>query len=67
MAQCNDGLCQDCIYGSQPWGYFPIFCVHGKRTKTLWREKTACADFERAPEPPEPPKQVPWQVIKCNG
>lgn len=61
-------LCLNCIYGGQPYGYFPIVCVHGKRVKEMWHEVFRCKHFERCPEPPElklpeVPKQKPWQVI----
>ena len=31
-------LCLNCIYGSQPYGYFPIVCVHGKKSKDMYHE-----------------------------
>lgn len=45
-------LCIDCLYGSQPYGYFPIVCVHGKRSKDMWREVFTCRHFERCPDQP---------------
>lgn len=62
----EDGLCQDCVYGSQPHGYFPIFCVHGKRTKELWHEVFKCKHFEKCPDFPEPEKMKPFEVIKTK-
>jgi len=56
-------LCLDCIYSSQPYGYFPIVCVQGKRIKEMWHEVYTCKHREKCPEPP---KQIPWQVIICN-
>ena len=53
-------ICLDCLYGSQPYCYFPIVCVHGKKAKDMYYEKFTCKHFERAPEPP---KQIPWQVF----
>lgn len=59
-------ICLKCLYGSQPYCYFPIVCVHGKRIKEFWHEIYNCKYFEAAPDFPEQPKQIPWQVIKCH-
>jgi len=56
-------LCINCIYGGQPYGYFPIVCVHGKRVKDMWHEVYSCKHYEACPEMPEPPKMKPWKVI----
>ena len=56
-------LCLDCIYGSQPYGYFPIVCVQGKRCKEMWHEVFKCKHFEKCPEQ-KSLKQEPWKVIK---
>lgn len=56
-------MCQDCIFSAQPYGYFPIICVHRKRIKELWEEVKKCRFYERAPEQPEQPEQKPWEVI----
>lgn len=53
-------LCLDCIYGIQPYGYFPIVCVHGKEIKEMWHEVFNCKYHFPAPEPP---KMEPWKVI----
>ena len=59
-------ICLKCLYSNQPYTYFPIVCVQGKRIRELWHEIYNCKHFVAAPEEPEPPKQKPWQVIKCN-
>ena len=60
-------ICLGCLYSSQPGGYFPIVCCHGKRCVEMWYEKFRCKYFEPCPEPePEAeqePVQEPWQVI----
>ena len=58
-------ICLDCLYSSQPCGYFPIVCVRGKRIREMWEERYSCKYFEPCPEPcPEPePTQEPWQMI----
>jgi len=58
--------CRECLYGSQPHGYFPIVCCHGKRTVEMWHEKYSCRHFEPCPELEEEPAMNPWQVIKTN-
>ena len=65
MAAVNDTLrclCLDCLYGAQPYGYFPIVCVHGKRIKEMWHEVFRCRHFEPCPEPEVEPEQEPWQT-----
>ena len=56
-------ICLDCLYGSQPYGYFPIICCHGKRIKEMWEEKYRCKYFEPCPEPEPEPTMQPWQVL----
>lgn len=66
MAHSDKGLCDNCIYGSQPHGYFPIICVYGKRINELWQDKTDCQHFERCPEQRKQQnkkKQEPFKVI----
>jgi len=58
-------LCLDCLYGSQPYSYFPIVCVHGKRSKDMWHEVFTCRHFEPCPDPPEsddlePIEELAW-------
>lgn len=60
-------ICLNCLYGSQPMGYFPIICVQGKRIKEMWEEKYRCKYFEPCPEPEPEPPQTPWQAIICNN
>ena len=43
-------ICLNCIYGGQPYGYYPIVCVHGKRSREMWHDKTKCKHFEPCPE-----------------
>ncbi len=64
----NECICLNCIYGSQPYGYFPIVCVHGKRIREMWDEKFNCKHFDKCPEPEESPsvRQTPFQVIVNN-
>lgn len=56
-------LCLDCIYSAQPYGYFPIVCARPKGYKEMWHEVFSCKFYKACPEPP---KQIPWQVIICN-
>lgn len=62
MAETHS-ICLDCLYGSQPYGYFPIVCVHGKRIVEMWHEKFRCRYFKPCPEPEPPPRQELWRVI----
>ena len=57
-------ICLDCIYGSQPYGYFPIVCVQGKKSKDMYHEVFKCKHFEACPKMPEPPKMKPFEVMK---
>lgn len=62
----KDSICLDCIYGSQPYNYYPIVCVYNvKRFKEMWYDKRTCKHFERVPEPPKPLPQIPW-VLTIN-
>ena len=61
----NDSICLNCLYSSQPHGYFPIICVQGKRIKEMWEDKTECRHFEPCPSE-EVEKQEPFNIIKCN-
>ena len=63
MSDQKECLYVNCIYGSQPYGYFPIVCVQGKRIKEMWHETFKCKHFEACPEMPEPPKMEPFNVI----
>ena len=56
-------ICLDCLYSSQPYGYFPIICVHGERIIEMWHEKHCCKHFEPCPAPEPEPTMQPWQVI----
>ena len=55
-------ICLDCLYGSQPYGYFPIVCVHGKTSKDMYEEKFKCKHFEPSQDFLQP-RQTPFQVI----
>lgn len=46
----QESICLNCIYGNQPYGYYPIVCVHGKRSREMWHDKTKCKHFEPCPE-----------------
>ena len=61
-------ICLDCIYGSQPYGYFPIVCVYGNRSRDMYYERYKCNHFEKCPELPESEavSQEPWKVIITN-
>lgn len=56
-------LCFNCIYGGQPYGYFPIVCVHGKRVKDMYHEVFKCKHFEKCPDFTEEEKQEAWKYI----
>lgn len=56
-------LCLDCLYGNQPYGYFPFVCVHGKRSKTMYHEVFTCRHFEPCPEQAPTEEQEAWQII----
>lgn len=56
-------LCLNCIYGGQPYGYFPIVCVYGKKVKDMYYEVFNCKHFERCPDISEAEKQEAWKVI----
>ena len=56
-------LCLNCIYGGQPYGYFPFVCVQGKKSKEMWHEVFKCKHFEACHELPELPKMKPFEVI----
>ena len=45
----EDGICPGCLYGCQPYGYFPIECLRSKRIKTMWDDKTRCRHYEPCP------------------
>lgn len=47
----QESICLNCIYGAQPYGYYPIICVHGKRSKEMYHDKTQCKHFEACPGP----------------
>ena len=59
-------LCFNCIYGGQPYGYFPIVFVHGKKSKDMYHEVFKCKHFEACPDLPELPKMKPFQVVTNN-
>lgn len=50
MSDDKSSICLNCIYGSQPYGYYPIVCVHGKRSRDMYHDKTKCKHFEACPE-----------------
>ena len=56
-------LCFNCIYGGQPYGYFPIVCVHGKKSKDMYHEVFKCKHFKACPELLERPKMKPFEII----
>ena len=57
-------ICLGCLYGSQPFCYFPIVCVQDvDNIKEMWEEKYCCRYFEPCPEPEPEPTMQPWQVI----
>jgi len=57
----KESICLNCIYGSQPYGYYPIVCVYdAEHIREMWYDKHHCRRCELCPEPP---KQKPWQVI----
>lgn len=64
----KDSICINCVYGSQPHGYFPIFCVFdAKHIKVMWHNKYKCKHFDQCPNLPEPEQnQKPFQIIKCK-
>lgn len=49
----KQSICLDCIYGSQPFCYYPIVCVHGKRPKDMYEDKYKCKHFEKASDESE--------------
>lgn len=59
-------LCLNCLYGSQPYSYFPIVCVSGKRIKEMYHDVYVCKHYAPCPEIPRV-EQEPWKVIICNG
>ena len=65
----SHSICLDCLYGGQPFGYFPIVCAYGKINE-MYYEKHKCKNFTRAADYQEQPvaaeetPQTPWQVIK---
>ena len=65
----DDSICVNCIYGSQPYGVYPIICVFdANHIKEMWEDKFKCKNFEQAPEFQEEvigPLE-PFQVIKCK-
>ena len=46
----QQSICLNCLYGCQPFGYYPFVCVHGKRAVTLYHDKAKCKHFEPCPE-----------------
>lgn len=62
----KQSICLDCIYGSQPFCYYPIVCVHGKSPKDMYEDKYKCKHFEKVPEEPEEQAQIPFQTIIYN-
>ena len=59
-------LCLKCLFGTQPYSYFPIVCVQGKHIKEMYHDVYNCKHFKGVPELPELPKQEPFKVIKCD-
>ena len=60
----KENICHNCIYGNQPYGYYPVVCVYdAKHIKELWHDKFKCKHFEECPV--EPPKQEPFKIVKC--
>ncbi len=51
----KESICLSCLYGSQPYCYYPIVCVHGKRSKDMYHDVHKCKHFEPCPETPAPP------------
>ena len=50
----KESICLNCLYGNQPYGYYPIVCVHGKRSKDMYHDVFRCKHFEPCPEPETP-------------
>ena len=50
MNDDRPSICLNCIYGSQPYGYYPIVCVHGRRSRNMYHDKTKCKHFEACPD-----------------
>ncbi len=64
MGKAKESLCASCLYGSQPFCYYPFVCVAGKRIKEYWHDILSCKKYKKAPDPPELPKGTAWIVIK---
>ena len=58
----TESICLSCIYGSQPFNYYPIVCVRG-RMKEMWYDKHNCKHFEKVPEQIENKDKEPWEVV----
>jgi len=50
MSDDQQSICLNCIYGGQPYGYYPIVCVHGKRSMEMYHDKKTCKHFEACPD-----------------
>ena len=46
----KESICLSCLYGSQPYCFYPIVCVQGKRSKEMWYDVHKCKHFEPCPE-----------------
>ena len=55
MGEEKESMCLNCLYGSQLYCYYPIVCVHGKRSKDMYHDVYKCKHFEPCPETPETP------------
>ena len=49
----KESICLSCLYGSQPYCYYPIVCVQGKRSKKMWHDVHKCKHFEQCPDNPD--------------
>ena len=59
----QESICINCLYGSQPLGYYPIVCCFSD-IKELRYDKKQCKNYKKANN--ERPKidvpQIPWQI-----
>lgn len=60
----QESICVNCLYGSQPLGYYPIVCCFSD-IKEMRYDKHKCNNYKKANN--EQPKievpQMPWQII----
>ncbi len=59
-------LCLDCLYGTQPYGYFPFVCVAGKRAMTMYHETFTCRRFEPCSDETEEDTEFENELKELN-